>query len=430
MVGFPEDFIGLIDIEVQIMKNVYDIKQEKGLCFILANEMKPVRESYSKRKAAIILYLYYFDTLENYFKYISCIDTGIDVYIVTPLDSVRDKVKDYIKNTQRTNINIIMKPNTGRDISGLLIAAGQVVPDYEYVCFVHDKKEHSAETKDDTTLWVENIWGNLIGGTGYIQQIIELFEQNKELGVLAPPAPIGVHFCTWYGYGWHGSFRTTKNLADRLGLKCDLQETKPPITIGTALWFRTAALEKLFRYAWTYEDFDDVQLAHSDYLSYGVERIFAYVAQDAGYDTGEVMSSEYARKQNLFLQSSLTEIFHSLHAFFPFPTLAEVRKLPANLQGMLEAASAKKNIYLYGAGDAGRFCLSWLRKNGIEPKAFIVSSGKNISDIDKIPVINISDYTDDENNGIIVTVVKETPRVQIENILKERKIDNYFIFWK
>lgn len=154
------------------------------------------------------------------------------------------------------------------------------------MCFIHDKKEHKPATEKETKLWVENLWGNLIGSSSYIDSILGLLGENERLGILSPPDPIGDHFCTWYGFGWHDSYEITKKLADYLHLEADISEDKPPITIGTALWFKTAALRKLFETGWDYKDFDDHKLDDNNYLSYGIERIFAYVAQDVGFDTG------------------------------------------------------------------------------------------------------------------------------------------------
>ena len=222
-------------------------------------------------------------------------------------------------------------------------------------------------------------------------------------------------------------------MAEQLGLKCDLDETKPPITIGTALWFKREALEKLFEYPWLYSSFDDSKLFNPDYLSFGVERIFAYVAQDAGYLTGEIMSADYAVKQNLFLQYSMTEIFQCMQPFFPFPTLNNVRNLNNNLHRLEKYVSEHKKIYLYGAGDVGRFCLTYLRKKGCTPDAFLVSNDFSDSlqtSIDGIPLYCISAFKETRDYGVIVTVIRDEVQKQIIKILDEKGITDYFLFWR
>lgn len=412
----------------QKMKNVYDIKYEQKLCFIMADNEFVETGDYGD-EIAVILYLYYIDTVEKYYNYIDNVPQTIGVYIVSSSKELLDKVKQYYAFIGRPNVYLIEKPNAGRDISGLLIASKEIILEHKYICFLHDKKEHSLEWKEDTDFWIENIWGNLLGSSNYIERIVDKLRRNEKLGILVPPVPVGEHFCAWCGYGWSGSFGVTDRLAQKLGLKCNLDITKPPITLSTALWFKTKALEKLFAYPWCYNDFDDASLIDPDYLSYGVERIFAYVAQDAGYLTGEVMSASYAERQNLFLQYSMTEIFSHVQSFFPFPTLVGVRNIEKNLDRLLHYVEKKQNIFLYGAGDMGRFCLSYLRKKGIEPIAFLKSKDDAEKSVDNLPVVVISEYEHREDNAIIITVAGKEVQKQMMGVLQARNINHYFVFW-
>lgn len=271
------------------MKNVYDIRREKNLIYILsekayADEELLLSEIYSQ--TAIIIYLYYIESLSEYYNYIENIPHNIDLYIVSSREEVLEEVRKQLNLLCRQNVKYLWKENRGRDVSALLIVGRDIVSRYKYVCFLHDKKEHNEGIKKDTLLWIENLWGNQIGSPYYIDSILKLFENNKDLGILAPPEPVGDNFDAWYGYGWYRSFDITKAIADKLCLNADLDPNIPPITFGTVLWFRSCAMHKLFDADWKYEDFDDEKLSDENYLSYGIERIFAYVAQDAGYDTG------------------------------------------------------------------------------------------------------------------------------------------------
>lgn len=409
------------------MENVFDLKYQNELYFIFSSTSE--EKSIPEKEVAIILYLYYEDTVSKYLKYIDKIGKNINVYIVSPLDSVLLQVKKYAIKLGMENIYFLKKPNCGRDISGLLITSKSIISSYKYVCFLHDKKAHTIDMEKDTEFWIKNIWGNLIADNNYIRQVIDKFEQDNRIGILAPPAPVGEHFCTWYGYGWHGSFEVTQKIAQRLDLDCDLDKNKPPITIGTALWFRTKALEKLFSYEWKYSDFEDKNLARENYLSYGIERIFAYVAQDAGFLTGEVMTSQYAQKQNLFLQYSMAEIFSYSQAYFPFPDLNSVRKLSDNLKRLLQS-TADKTVLLYGAGDMGRFCLNYLRKNEINAVAFVTTQENKDSNQDGIPIIGVDDIKKYRDYKIVITVAKREIQNEMIEELTKRGIQKYTIFWR
>ena len=421
--------------KAKTMKNVYDIKYEKCLSFIFPIKCGGDGSTVTQIKhdqTAIILYLYYKDTLAEYFKYIDDIPDDIHVCVISSRQDVLNDVRKYLNEKARKNIELILKENRGRDVTALLIAGKEVIQKYQYVCFVHDKKGHGMVTAAETKLWVENMWGNLIGSGSYIDLILEQFERDEKLGVLSPPDPIGDHFCTWYGFGWHGSYEITREVAKGLHLETDIAADKPPITIGTALWFRAISLKKLFEAEWDYKHFDDAKLEDSNYLSYGIERIFAYVAQDAGFDTGEVMTTEYAQKQNNYLRYATGRIFAEMMSFFPLPTVAAVKNYKRSIPRLIEFIRKNKKVYLYGAGNMGRFCLSLLRREGLETEGFIVSGKPDLDKIDAIPVISIVDMDlgADSDVGIVITVVKPEMKMQMIELMSERQFDNYFEFWE
>lgn len=439
------------------MKNVYDIRYEKNLTYLLpcktvssAGKIAEERmdasfqaingigiaddtcdmqgETYAK--TAVILYLYYSETLSTYWKYIDEIPRKIHIYIISSQRAVLEETQRHMDLLGRHNVDYILKENRGRDISALLITGAEIIKNYEYICFLHDKKEHSEKVKQDTDLWIENLWGNLLGSSGYIHNILNLLEKTETLGVLVPPEPIGDHFCTWYGYGWHHSFDITKKLADKLGLKTNLTADKPPITIGTALWFRTEALKKLFESGWHFDNFDDTKLSDRNYISYGIERIFAYVAQDAGYDTGTVMTVAYAQKQTGYLQHSISRLFMEAKVFFPIASIYDLERYEENVQDMLSFARKNRRLYLYGTGDMGKFCFFVLRKENLLPEAYVTSEKTSDDRVNGLPVYTINEIKDDTDAAIIISVFGERDRKEIVANLTEKGFYNFMEFWK
>ncbi|WP_312107569.1 rhamnan synthesis F family protein [Lachnoclostridium sp.] len=408
--------------------NVFEIRKNKELFYIF-DEKKESNFIHPLQKfSVVIMYLYYEDTIENYYKYIEAVSKSIDLVLITSVKLVADKLIDRFKTSM--NIKVVLKDNRGHDISALLIECREIIKQYKYVCFVHDKKEHRPQEKKDVQLWIENLWGNLVAGESYINQVLQTFEENLFLGVLAPPDPVGDHFCSWYGYGWHGSFEVTKRLASMLDLKCEISEDIPPLGLGTALWFRSKALWKLFDYGWKYDDFDDNKLRDSSYISYGIERIFPYVAQDAGYDTGEIMTLSYARKQNMVLKDSINRIFNQMYHFYPFPTANNANNIQKSLDNLLLFCNNKQRIALYGTGYVGKFCLSYLRKNGIEPECFLVTRKEQMDSVDFLEVRSITDCFNIDIMDIVITPVNQNAQRQIVETLTEININDYYIFWK
>ena len=414
------------------MKNPYDIRHEKNLIYILPWKSEVEQKSINKEnhaKAAVILYLYYIETLPVYWSYIDEISADMDLYIISSREDVLATVRRHINQSGRKRVQYILKENRGRDVSALLVTSAEIVRRYEYICFLHDKKEHNAEVKKDTDLWIENLWGNLLGSQEHIDSILQLFNQNPMLGILAPPEPVGDHFCTWYGYGWHRSFGITKKLTEQLQLNTDLTEEKPPLTIGTALWFKREALQKLFDAGWRYEDFDDEGLKSQNYLSYGIERIFPYVAQDAGFETGTVMTTAYAGKQMNYIQYSTSILFSEAKHFFPVPCISDLEKYKKNRETMLHFARQNRNLYLYGAGEMGRFCFFLLREANICPRGFLVSKTSGDSMVCGLPVYSLQDRECLGECAVIITVMEEKTREEMTGNLMEKGIHNYQVFW-
>lgn len=419
------------------MKNVYDIRYEKNLTYIIPEcasckcreQEENVLAENAYKKTAIILYLYYEDTLPVYYGYISRIPKKIDIYIISSRKEVLQEVEQHMDTAGESSIYYLLKENRGRDITALLITGAGIVKNYQYLCFLHDKKEHKADAKEDTALWVENLWGNLIQDSDYINRVLKLFEENENLGILAPPDPIGDYVCAWYADGWYDSFDMTKKLIDKLELKADIDRARPPVTLGTALWFKSRALEKLFAADWKYLDFDDSKLIDKGYLSYGIERIFAYVAQDAGYDTGTIMTMDYAEKQTNYLQHATKLVFGEAEQFFPFYTVQEVERYKENAVRIVEFAKSCKKLFLYGAGKYGKFCFTLLRAENLCPQGYIVSGSVDHMMIQGLPVFSIDQIDDFQDISVIITVFSRQARKEIIEKLKEKGICHYIEFW-
>ena len=416
------------------MKNVFDIRYEKNLTYILSSSKESLSDTMDGEiyeKTAIILYLYYMDTLSVYWLYLDGIQNAIDVYIISSKEEILEKVREHVSLSGRTYIQYILKENRGRDVSAFLVTSVDIVKKYEYVCFLHDKKEHCAEMKKDTELWIKNLWGNLINSAGYIDNILHLFIENPKMGILAPPEPIGDHFREWYGYGWGESFGITKELVDRLKLNADIAIEKPPITLGTTLWFRSEALQKLLEFGWKYTDFDDERLKEQNYLSYGIERLFPYVAQDAGFETATVMTIEYAREQTGYLQYSVSALFSEARNFFPIATIRDLEDYKINRERVVRFAEQNidKKLYLYGAGVFGRFCLYLLEERDILPYAYLVSGKHEDEIINGLPVYSIYKIKDWSDSAVVITVLKENIQKEMIKNLEAKRVDNYIVFW-
>lgn len=406
------------------MDNVYDIKQEKNLNYILPVRTELIKDlsDVLERRIAVIIHLHYLDTIEYYLKYIEEIPSSMDI-IFTFSDY---KVKEALQKTaigKRGNCKYIEKQNRGRDISSFLVACRREIMTYEYICFLHDKREKSAVLKKDVEKWIRCLWENMIGSSEYIKNIVLTLYQNQTLGLLTPPFPVTDHLSTFYMRAWGHNFGITKALADKLGLNCNLDITKPPITLGTVFWAKTAALKKLFEIDWRYENFDEEPLKDDGTLSHAIERILAYVAQDAGYESGWVMSDQYAGIHFEQIQYALKKAFNKLEASLGISWISEIDDFESNLRELLNFVNKFDKFYIYGAGILGMKYFTMLKNEQKLPVAFLVSDSlKNPQYIQGIPVCLISDIDLNERCGIIVAVA-EIYQEEVIRAIKNQKAE-------
>lgn len=52
----------------------------------------------------------------------------------------KEKIIEETFSVLENNVKVILIENRGRDVSALLVGTKDFIMDYDYVCFVHDKK--------------------------------------------------------------------------------------------------------------------------------------------------------------------------------------------------------------------------------------------------------------------------------------------------
>lgn len=408
-----------------MLENVYNIRKEKNLYFILPESVRN-ENNVPFHKTAVISYLYYSDTVESYIKYLKNIPNEIDMYIVSSDKGILEIVAMYLR--EREKVFFIEKQNRGRDVSALLVACKEIVLKYEYICFIHDKKEKRVCEKKDVKFWIENLWDNTLKSTNYVYNILNVFKENPNIGLLVPPEPLGEYFTAWFGNAWAGNFEKTKMLVEKMNLCCNLDKKFPPITIGTVLWAKVEAIQKLFGLDWNYEDFDEEPLAIDGTISHAIERVFAYVAQDAGYNTGTVMATCYAEKKMNYLQQVSREAYTLLHNELHIRDVADLRVYENKKNEILRFVENNKRIYVYGAGKTGKDCLAFLKRLGKLPTGFVVTKllGQEQA-IEGVNIYELQDLVNVKDVGIIIAV-GEKYKEDVVLALGEKGIYNYIEF--
>lgn len=412
------------------MENPYKVRAEENLFYVLSQDSHTDIVSTEIQKVTlIIMNLYYLDTIERYLRYLDSVPQEVQICIVSSVDKVLEQVSAYVDWQRIKNVKIVKKENRGRDISALLVACRQEILNYKYLCFVHDKKANWEGAKEDTDLWIENLWDNMLCSQNYIYNIINILEKHHKIGLLVPHEPIGEYYSNWFSGTWGNNFQNTRNLANRLNIKYSMSPEIPVITLGTCFWCKTDALRKLFLVEWKYEDFDREPLPIDGTVSHAIERIFSFVAKDAGYETGTVMCESYAGKLLTILQEDMREMYDILNHItcFQGKNMKQLNILNQRMNKLKRFCDDHDEIYLYGAGKVGNECLSILKILGYQPMGFIVTEQKENREMNGIRVIGLNTLKNTESCGVIITVGRKLYAEIVSN-LDERGFEDYISY--
>ncbi len=386
------------------------------------NDFSDCSAEYSGLKITIIIYLYYLESIEQYMEYINRIPKKIAVEIYSSNQKVIDKFERIYSSN---NIKIFLKKNQGRDISTLLIAAKKTILNSDVICFLHDKKEHARHLKMDTNIWINNLWGNLIGKEGYVEKVVCLFIENKYLGMLVPPDPIGNYLFHWYSNTWMDNYETVKQLSKELGLQVKISSDVSPLGLGTAFWARTDAIKRIFEKPWNYHDFPEEPMAVDGTLNHAIERIFSFVVQDSGYEVKTIMNTEYASFLISESQRYMKAMFSQLQKREHVHNMAQILNMDQREKEIKEFLEKNEKVYIYGAGNYAVSLYHFVRDRNYSIDGFVVSPQRRTCRmLENVKVLEIQELSVYENTGILIGVSYEF-REEIESILHQYKITNY-----
>lgn len=195
----------------------------------------------------------------------------------------------------------VVEKNIGADTSALLITCRDLIIDggYQIICRLHSKR--SAQDKGGRGRYFKrHLFENLVGSPGYVANVLDMFFDNPRVGLAIPPA-IHVHYST-LGHGWFTNRSRTESVANHIGINVRFDRDTPIAPFGCMFWFRPAALHKLFAYPWKWHDFEHDQHYRDGDLSHAIERVYAYVAQDAKYLTQTIAALDQAARNYVRLE--------------------------------------------------------------------------------------------------------------------------------
>lgn len=406
------------------MKNLYDIRAEKNLLYILSGEKteKNDIDEAVLEKCVIIINLYYEDMVDLSCEYVNRIPDGIKVLCISSKQEVLERARQMLchKNTE-----YILKENRGRDVSALLVTSREIVKKYQYFCWLHDKKCKFESEQKEIRRWSKGLWDNSILSENYIKGVIRIFEENENVGMLLPPEPAGDYSYAWYGDAWTNekNYIQAKKIIERYALKAEIDREIPPL-LGTTMWARTDSLKKLLETKWKYEDFPKEPMPHDGTISHALERCYPYFAQDAGYDVGTMMCERYAAWLLLWAQEGMRYLFKTVADDQGVNSLHQLKQIGQQRELLRTVFFGHKKILFFGTGIYGRNLLKAAEKMGYRPDGFVVSDGKKECDmLQGYPVYELNEITSGEY--LIVIATNYSVQDEIAGMLEERGMCSY-----
>lgn len=301
--------VNLIWDNILRLCNMADIKNMLHFNYILSQDYSYKPKNVHNKKIALMMHLYYPDLVDSCIEYAKSMPDNSDLIITTSNDAAIDVINEATKDLKVNNVIVLKIDNKGRDVSSLLVACAPYVYNYDYVCFMHDKKTTQCKPYCTGESFSYKCFENTLASKEFVENIILTFENNPRLGMLMPPPPNHGTFYNIVGTEWASNYANTCSLGYKLGLHVNINWQKEPITpLGTMFWFRPEALRTLFDFGWKYEDFPPEPNGFDGTLLHAVERIYGFVVQHEGYYPAWLMSDKFARIEFTNLYFMLREI--------------------------------------------------------------------------------------------------------------------------
>jgi rhamnosyltransferase len=316
--------INMIFDNILRTENQADIKDCLHFNYILPSIIKQNSNlNLSDKKIALVMHIFYEELIEYCFKYAISIPKTCHVYITTDSQKKKEVIETIFSKNSWNKFEVILIENKGRDVSAFLVGTKDFIMEYDYVCFVHDKKVPQLYLTIKGESFSYKCFENLLKNEIFVENVIDTFENNSRLGLLVPPPPnFADFFPTISSSGsWRDNFENTKKLANQLGINVNFDKEKEPIApLGTMFWFRPKAMKTLFDVNWKYKDFPVEPNANDGTILHSIERIYPFVVQHEGYYPAWLMVDTFARIEITNLYYMLSEINKFLFFIYGYNT--------------------------------------------------------------------------------------------------------------
>lgn len=265
-------------------------------------------------RVGVLAHIYYDDMVEAMMRHIGTIPVPYTLDVTTDTERKRASILRQLEGHDVASVTVrVVESNQGRDTSAFLIGQRDVLlsDDFDLICRVHSKKSPQ-DAANVASLFRDHLYDNLLASSGYVAEVLRLFEENPTLGMAFPPV-INIGYPT-LGHAWFANREPARALADELGIGTRFDATTPLAAYGSMFWARPQALRTLVSHPWQWSDFPADDAYKDGSLTHVLERLLVYAALDLGFHVRSVITREWAGINYPFLEYKLERISSRLPA--------------------------------------------------------------------------------------------------------------------
>ena len=244
------------------------------------NNSSDVSAITSEKKIAAIFFAYYPDYVDRYLPYILNLPDKTHICLISAQEETLEAYKKVFCNYD-LDVEYRLKENQGRDFAAYCIAGRDIFDKYDYICCVKDKKSPQIAHQIGQA-FDKLCWDGVLFSKDYVNNCISLLYKNKSLGMIFPPPPNFGPF-TVVGNEMGPDKLIFERLWKMLGIKVPFDEEGISAPFGSVFWIKKEAARTIRSHHWIYEEMPAEPLGPDGTLLHGIERIWAYAAQNDGF---------------------------------------------------------------------------------------------------------------------------------------------------
>ena len=230
-------------------------------------------------KIAVQAHVYYEKLISDIIQKTNNIPVKFDLYISTDSNFKKEYINNYaLGHSNACKFEIQLFNNKGRDVLPLLNQMRNKIKNYKYFCHIHTKKSKHIVFGD---AWRNYLFNNLLGNKIIISEILTLFENNVDLGIVFPE--IYYKVLITYGDNIVGSdLKYMEKIIKKISSNLKLSTNNLDFPMGNMFWAKIESVHQLFKIKFN-EEVPEENKQLDGTLIHGIERIWIYVAKYNGF---------------------------------------------------------------------------------------------------------------------------------------------------